>query len=260
MCSIVSWMTSHSTGQRGAGRENGACGSPGDLQGCFKGASLPWWGVCTTPRAARAPGRAGDFQCGWGRGILQNQGRDRERPSPHTCCAQRTLCSGGCEGLQGLTHGLAPAQDLVASQGRCCPWWMPWDAARSVSPGPWQSPPCLSSHLGENSHGAGGDTAQGQGAQRPGLTSEVAIEAQVGADEAVIGLQELSPTEPPRSSLPALGSAAPCGLHGCESPGRPGTAKTASGLGWHPVAELQGGMGQSWRRAGKGARGISGSH
>lgn len=156
MCSIVSWMTSHSTGQRGAGRENGACGSPGDLQGCFKGASLPWWGVCTTPRAARAPGRAGDFQCGWGRGIPQKQGRDRERPSRHTCCAGRTLCSGGREGLQGLTHGLALAQDLVASQGWCCPWWMPWDAARRVPPGTWQSPPCLSSHLGENSAAARG--------------------------------------------------------------------------------------------------------
>lgn len=136
----------------------------------------------------------------------------------------------------------------------CCPEGSPGDMAVS-------SPPVFSS-WGEQrcSHGAGGDTAQGQGAQRPGLTSEVAIEAQVGADEAVIGLQELSPTEPPWSSLPALGSAVPCGLHGCESPGRPGTAETASGLGWHPVAELQGGMGQSWRRAGKGARGISGSH
>lgn len=169
---------------------------------------------------------------------------------------------GGCKGLQGLTHGLAHAQDLAASQGRCCPWWMPWDAARRGLPGTWQSLPCPSSGLRKNSAaarghgpGTGGDTPPW-----PGLTSEVAIEAQVGADESVIGLQDLSPTKRPWSPLPSLGSVAPCGLHGCESSRRPGTAVAVPGTGWDVVAELQGGTGRSWSRAGKGARGISQNH
>lgn len=63
---------------------------------------------------------------------------------------------GDCGGLQGLTHGLACAQDLAASQSRCCLWWMPWDAAQRVLPGAWQSLFCPSSHLEENSAAARG--------------------------------------------------------------------------------------------------------
>lgn len=119
MCSIVSWMTSHSTGQRGAGRENRACGFPGDLQSCVEGASLPWWGFCsTTLGAARAPGRAGGLQCGWGRGIPQNQGRDRERPSHHARCAGRTQCWGAVRGYRvSLTVWLMPRTSLPARAG-----------------------------------------------------------------------------------------------------------------------------------------------
>lgn len=67
----------------------------------------------------------------------------------------------------------------------CCPEGFPGDVAVSSLPvfSSWGEQRC--------SQGAGGDTAQGQEgdtAERPGLTSEVAVEAQVGADEAVVGL------------------------------------------------------------------------
>lgn len=115
MCSIVSWMTSHSTGQRG--RENRACGS-GDLQSCIEEAGLPQWGICSTSSgAARAPGRAGSLQCSWDRGIPQNQGRDREKPY-HTCCVGG-CCAGGLWGAAG-SHS-----QFGSCPGPCCqPGWV----------------------------------------------------------------------------------------------------------------------------------------
>lgn len=233
MCSIFSWMTSHSTGQRGGERENGACGSPGDHQGCVEGASLPWWGVCpTTSGAARAPGRAGGLLCRWGRGIPQNQGRGRERAlPPHLLCWRAMR---GCR--VSLTVWLVPRTSLPARAG------VTHDGCLGMLPGGFPQghgslfPACLFI-LGRTALQPGGRRGHGSGtggetAEQPGLTSEVAIEAQVGADEAVIGLQELSPSKPPRSPLPSLGSAVPHGLHACESPRRPGTAVTLPGLGW----------------------------
>lgn len=71
----------------------------------------------------------------------------------------------------------------------CCPEGFPGDMAVSSLPVlSWGEQCC--------SQGQEGTQPRDRRAERPGLTSEVAIEAQVGADEAVIGLQDLSPTEP----------------------------------------------------------------
>lgn len=186
MCSMVSLMTSHSMGQRGAGRgpraegrAKRARGSPGDPRCRAEGSGVPQRRAegagSSSPGAARGPGGAAgalvrcrlhDTAPAEIRGAQAGRVGMPPKTTPHCTPSMAEHSSrpwgstdpsaGGLRGgCGGLTHGSAPAWDPTGSWGQCCLYQLPrWGAAPRGPPETWGSSACPPSGLGESTAAA----------------------------------------------------------------------------------------------------------